>query len=136
LKLEGRLAIFSIFSYLFQIAELYCILYLLPLIFPTRYTYSSIYSFLSPTLLSWCLFAALCSPSGLRTQPNPFSYHSPHDVSYNGGGLTSSFQSIWICGEDCHISEVSWSGSTSLSLSHTCAHTLHMNPLIHFPGYA
>jgi hypothetical protein len=81
LKLEGRLAIFSIFSYLFQIAELYCILYLLPLIFPTRYTYSSllILFFLPLFCLGACLL--LCARPQ-DSEPNRILLATIHHMMY------------------------------------------------------
>lgn len=90
--------------------------------FPTSYTHSSLFIlfFLSPL---FCLGACCCLASGVWTQPNPLSYYPPHDLSYNSGGSTSSIQSLWICGEDCHISKVSWLDFPALSLSfttHTC----------------
>lgn len=52
-------------------------------------------------------------------QSNSFSYNSSNDLSNNCGRAASSFFSSWICGEDCHISEVSWSASSSSSLFST-----------------
>jgi len=78
------------------------------------YAHSSLFIlfFLSPL---FHLGACCCLASGVWTQPNPLSYYPPHDLSYNGGGSTSSIQSLWICGEDSHISKVSWSDFPALS---------------------
>jgi len=98
--------------------------------FPTSYTHSSLFIlfFLSPL---FCLGACCCLASGVWTQPNPLSYYPPHDLSYNGGGSTSSIQSLWICGEDCHISKVSWLDFPALSLFHH-AH-VHLVYIFWFP---
>lgn len=57
---------------------------------------------------------------GCTAKPNTLSYGPPHAISYNSGSAASSFFPSWICREDCHFPEVSWSASTSfLSLSIT-----------------
>ena len=76
------------------------------------YLYSSIYSLLS--LLSLCCGAK----SGCSAKSNSPSYNSSHAISNNSGRAASSFFSSWICGEDGHISEVSWSAPSSF-LSHS-----------------
>lgn len=75
---------------------------------------SSIYSLLSPVSLLVCCRGLF----GCSAKSNSLSYNSSYAISYNSGGAASSVFSSWICGEDCHISEVSWSASSSfLSLS-------------------
>lgn len=69
-------------------------------------------------------------------QSDSIGHHSPHAVSYNSRGAASSVFSLWICGEDCDISKISWSALSpprtapfplSVSLYHmrACVHTLH-----------
>ncbi|KAJ6938097.1 hypothetical protein NC651_004712 [Populus alba x Populus x berolinensis] len=42
---------------------------------------------------------------------NSVSYNTSHALSYYSGSAASSFFSPWICGEDCHVSEVGWFSS-------------------------
>ena len=87
------------------------------------YLYSSIYSLLSLLSILFCCRAL----SGCSAKSNSSSYNSPHAISNNSGRAASSVFSAWICGEDRHFSEVSWSASSSflsfflcLSLYYIC----------------
>lgn len=77
------------------------------------YLYSSIYSLLSLLSILFCCRAL----SGCSAKSNSPSYNSPHAISNNSGRAASSVFSAWICGEDRHFSEVSWSASSVFSLS-------------------
>lgn len=76
----------------------------------------------------FCLILFCCRAlSGCSAKSNSPSYNSTHAISNNGGRAASSFFSAWICGEDRHFSEVSWSASSSslsfflcLSLYYIC----------------
>lgn len=55
--------------------------------------------------------------SGCTAKSHSFSYNPSHAISYYCGSAASSFFSSWVCGEDRHISKVSWSASSSFLLS-------------------
>lgn len=71
--------------------------------------YFSIYSPLY--LFSFSMLSCCWELSGCTAKPNSLSYNSSHALSYDCGCALSSIFSSWICGEDCNISEVSWSES-------------------------
>lgn len=73
------------------------------------YLYSSIYSLLSSVSMLFCCRAL----SGCSAKSNSPGYNSSHAISNNSGRAASSVFSSWICGEDGHISEVSWSAPSS-----------------------
>lgn len=75
-----------------------------------------LYSF-SPllSLLSLCWYAIW--PCGYSAQPNSLSYNTSHAIPHYCGSAPSSIFSPWICREDCHLSEVGWSASSSF-ISH------------------
>jgi hypothetical protein len=75
----------------------------------------------------FCLYPVLLSVlSGCSAKSNSPSYNSPHAISNNSGRAASSVFSSWICGEDRHISEVSWSASSSFLSFFLCLSLYYM----------